>query len=93
MRIPIELRSAFDAGRVLFLSPFGGLVKRVTKESAAQRNEFVAALADDAFIPHVSPNGETARIVEMLSAWKVSISKRDPGKHGSKAVLISVYSG
>ena len=73
MRIPIEYRSAFDSGRILFLSPFAGPVRRVTKESAAQRNEFVAALADDAFIPHVSPNGETARIVEMLAVWKVSI--------------------
>lgn len=73
MRIPIEYRPAFDAARVLFLSPFAGLVRRVTKESAAQRNEFVAALADNAFIPHVSLNGETERIVEMLTAWKVSI--------------------
>ena len=71
MRIPIEYRRAFDAGRVLFLSPFDGLIKRVTRESAARRNEFVAALADDAFIPHVSPNGDTARIVELLAAWKV----------------------
>lgn len=73
MRIPTEYRSAFDAGRVLFLSPFSGPLKRVTKDSAARRNEFVAALADEAYIPHVSPSGQTARIVEMLTAWKVPL--------------------
>jgi predicted Rossmann fold nucleotide-binding protein DprA/Smf involved in DNA uptake len=73
MRIPTECRSAFDAGRVLFLSPFAGTPKRVTKDSAARRNEFVAALADDVYIPYVSPSGQTARIAELLAAWKVSL--------------------
>ncbi len=73
MRIPTECRSAFDAGRVLFLSPFSGPLKRVTKDSAANRNEFVAALADEAYIPHVSQGGQTARIAKMLREWKVPL--------------------
>ncbi len=73
MRIPSECRSAFDAGRVLFLSPFADPLKRVTKDSAARRNEFVAALADEAYIPHVSPSGQTARIAAMLTAWGVPV--------------------
>lgn len=73
MRIPIDCRFAFDAGRVLFLSPFADTLKRVTKDSAARRNEFVAALADEACIPHVSPSGQTARIAEMLTAWRVPL--------------------
>lgn len=71
MRIPAECRAAFDAGRVLFLSPFAGLLKRITKDSAARRNEFVAALAEEAYIPYVSPSGQTAHIVELLTAWQV----------------------
>lgn len=71
MRVPREHREAFDAGRMLFLSPFRGQPKRITKESALRRNEVVAALADDAYIAHVSPGGGTARIVELLDAWKV----------------------
>ena len=71
MRVPTECRSAFDAGRVLFLSPFTTEPKRVTKESAARRNEFVAALADEAYIPYFSSGGQTARIAEMLTEWKV----------------------
>lgn len=54
MRIPTECRTAFDAGRVLFLSPFTKQPKRVTKDSALRRNEVVAALADEAYIAHMA---------------------------------------
>ena len=73
MRIPTECRAAFDAGRVLFLSPFINLPTRVTKESAIRRNEIVAALADDAYIAHIAAGGQTARIAEMLAGWQVPI--------------------
>jgi len=71
MRIPKDLRAAFEAGRVLILSPFTGQPKRITKDSALRHNEVVAALADDAYIAHVSPGGATARIAQMLEAWNV----------------------
>lgn len=71
MRIPIETRAAFDAGRVLFLSPFIGRPARITKESAIRRNEVVAALAYAAYIAHVVPGGGTARIAQMLEGWGV----------------------
>lgn len=71
MRIPTECRSAFDAGRVLFLSPFTKGPKRVTRDSALHRNELVAALADEAYIAHNAPGGQTERIVGMLAKWGV----------------------
>jgi len=71
MRIPKDLRAAFDTGRVLFLSPFTRQPNRITKESALRRNEVVAALADDAYIAHVKPGGGTARIEHMLERWSV----------------------
>ena len=71
MRIPKDLRAAFDTGRVLFLSPFTRQSNRITKESALRRNEVVAALADDAYIAHVKPGGGTARIEHMLERWSV----------------------
>ncbi|TAK71441.1 MAG: hypothetical protein EPO19_04985 [Betaproteobacteria bacterium] len=86
MRIPTECRAAFDAGRVLFLSAFAKEPRRVTKESAARRNEIVAALADDVCIPYVSPGGQTARIAEMLTAWRVPLvaaSSDPPSRAGS----------
>jgi predicted Rossmann fold nucleotide-binding protein DprA/Smf involved in DNA uptake len=73
MRIPTECRAAFDAGRILFLSPFISEPGRITRESALHRNEVVAALADQAFIPHAAPGGETARIQELLALWGTHI--------------------
>lgn len=73
MRIPAEYRPAFDAGRILFLSPFTKQPKRVTKESALRRNEVVAALADEAYIAHIASGGKTDQIVRKLNEWKVPI--------------------
>lgn len=73
MRTPSGCRAAFDAGRILFLSIFAKEPKRVTKDSALCRNEFVAALADDAYIAHIEAGGKTAHIVRMLREWKVPI--------------------
>jgi predicted Rossmann fold nucleotide-binding protein DprA/Smf involved in DNA uptake len=78
MRIPKECQGAFDAGRVLFLSPFTQQPVRITKESAVRRNEVVAALADDAYIAYVSPGGGTARIADMLGGWGVPRLDRVP---------------
>ena len=71
MRIPTGIRAAFEAGRVLFLSPFTQQPARITKESAVRRNEVVAALADDTYIAHVVPGGGTARIAQMLEGWGI----------------------
>jgi hypothetical protein len=73
MRIPAECRTAFDAGRVLFLSPFTKRPKRVTEDSALVRNEVVAALADEAYIAHITAGGKTDQIVRKLNEWKVPI--------------------
>lgn len=71
MRIPQELRAAFDAGRVLFLSPFAMVPKRVTTDSATRRNEFVAALADEAYVAYAASGGQTAKTIELLRGWAV----------------------
>jgi hypothetical protein len=73
MRIPADCRAAFDAGRVLFLSPFTRQPRRVTKDSALRRNEVVAALADKAYVAHIESGGKTDQIVKMLTEWKVPI--------------------
>ena len=73
MRIPAECRAAFDAGRLLFLSPFIESPRRVTKDSALRRNEMVAALADDVFIAHIAAGGQTDHIADMLERWGVPL--------------------
>lgn len=72
MRIPPECRAAFNEGRVLFLTPFTKEPTRVTKEAALRRNELVGALADEAYIAHISLGGLTARIAELLEGWRVA---------------------
>ena len=68
-----ECRAAFEAGRILYISPFEKSPRRVTRESAIRRNEVVAALADKAFIAHVTPGGQTERLSGMLGRWGVSM--------------------
>jgi hypothetical protein len=71
MRIPAACRTAFDAGRLLFLSPFIESSKRVTRDAALRRNEMVAALADRVFIAHIASGSRTVRMVDMLKQWGV----------------------
>ena len=73
MRISLECRPAFDNGRVLFLSPFVQEPVRITKQSAARRNDVVAALADAAYVAHVTPGGQTEQTSEQLRRWGVPI--------------------
>jgi len=74
MRIPSECRVAFEAGRVLFLSPFTKQPKRVTKESALRRNEVVAALADEVVILYAAPDGSLGPIERAAAKWGIPIS-------------------
>ena len=71
MRIPKTLRTAFDSGRLLILSPFIEQPVRVTNESAKRRNEMVASLADAAYIAHGSPGGGTEQMALRLAEWRV----------------------
>ena len=68
-----ECRSAFEDGRILFLSPFETTPRRVTRASAIRRNDIVAALADEVFIANVTPGGETERLRARLQTWGVSL--------------------
>lgn len=58
MRVPAEWRGPVDEGRLLILSPFDSNVRRITKETAQRRNEFIATISDELFIPHATPGGE-----------------------------------
>ena len=68
MYLKPELAPAFDAGRLLILSPFAQKDKRITATHAEARNHFVGALADRIFVPHAAPGGKTAALCRLLSA-------------------------
>lgn len=71
MRISAEWQSAIETGRMLILSAFPDAPRRVTADVAARRNEFVAALADEAFVAHVEPGGKTEALQKRIVEWGV----------------------
>lgn len=71
MHLKPELVPAFNAGRLLILSPFPHKAKRITAALAEARNRFVGALADRVFVPHAAPNSRTLALCdELRSAGK-----------------------
>ena len=71
MHLKPELLPAFNAGRLLILSPFPPKEKRITASLAEARNRFVGALADRVFVSHAAPGGKTAALcLEFLNAGK-----------------------
>jgi hypothetical protein len=69
MRVPAEWRAPLGEGRLLVLSPFGAQQRRVTAALAAERNQFVLALADEVWFAHVAPGGETERLARLAGEW------------------------
>ena len=59
MRLRPELVSAFEAGRLLIVSPFEPKQKRITAALAEARNRFVGAIADRMFVAHAAPGSKT----------------------------------
>jgi predicted Rossmann fold nucleotide-binding protein DprA/Smf involved in DNA uptake len=66
MRLPRDWMTAIDQGRLLLLSPFSEAIRRPTIETAAQRNDFVAAIADAVFVAHASPGSKTEAFCRRL---------------------------
>ena len=72
-RVPAEWKDPLASGRLLVLSAFATAANRVTAELAARRNEFVAAIADEVFIAHVTPGGHLDRLIVRLKSWAVPV--------------------
>ena len=77
MHLKSELLPAFDAGRLLILSPFPPKDKRITATLAEARNRFVGALADRVFVPHAAPNSRTLAICDQLKSSGKQIVNAD----------------
>jgi predicted Rossmann fold nucleotide-binding protein DprA/Smf involved in DNA uptake len=71
IRLPSDWQRALEAGRLLILSPFEKRPRRPTVESARQRNELVAALADEVLIMHATPGGQIEQISGMVGRWGI----------------------
>jgi hypothetical protein len=70
-KIEPDLKTAVDAGRLLIVAPFEDRVKRVTTETAEQRNRFMIELADEVVIGYASKGGMLERLVAEVKSKKV----------------------
>ena len=61
-RMPPEWKKPLADGRMLVLSIFPPAIARTTSALAAERNDFVAALADDIWFAHVTPGGKLEKL-------------------------------
>jgi predicted Rossmann fold nucleotide-binding protein DprA/Smf involved in DNA uptake len=68
-RLPGEWKLPLDQGRLLIVSPFGEKHRHPTAELAQERNEFVAALADNIFVAYASPGSKTERFCQKVISW------------------------
>jgi hypothetical protein len=68
-RLPKEYSGAISDGRLLLLSPFGDRIKRARQDIARLRNEFVAALADRAFVAYAARGGKTESFCKKILGW------------------------
>jgi len=76
VRIPAEWQQPFSEGRILLLSPFSK-ENRTTSKLAVRRNEFVAALSDNAWFAHIAPGGQAEQLTHRFAGWNVPFSKLD----------------
>lgn len=62
-KIEPQIQQAIEQKRLLIVTPFNKSVKRITKDTATKRNEFMAVLADEVFVAYASPNGKLQTLV------------------------------
>lgn len=74
-RLPAQWAIAAAGGRMLLLSCFPQTARRVTTDLAARRNEFVAAMADEAWFAHITPGGQCDRLARRLVQWDAPLSQ------------------
>ena len=68
-RLPGEWKLPINQGRLLIVSPFEERHRHHTAELAQERNEFVAALADNIFVAYAFPGSKTERFCKKVISW------------------------
>jgi len=73
-RIPKEWQSHIDKGRLLIISIFPESVKRMTTQTAIERNQFIIDLSESAFFSYAEPGSKMEALIEKNKS-KVEISR------------------
>lgn len=66
MRIPAVWKGPIADKRLLIVSPFPKKYRRPTVKLSIERNAFVAALADELFVPCANPGGKISKLVDKV---------------------------
>lgn len=74
-RLEPELQEAINKNRLLIIAPFDETVKRVTAETAFQRNRLMAELADEILIAYASKDGSLGRLIGSIDSKRIAIMK------------------
>ena len=72
-----EVKKGIDNGRVAIIPPPGMVGKRITRENAVKRNEFLLEIADSVLLLYATPGGETERVVNLALARGLPVSVLD----------------
>jgi predicted Rossmann fold nucleotide-binding protein DprA/Smf involved in DNA uptake len=73
MRLSASWKEALEAGNLCLASDFPKSITRATKETAEQRNHFVASLSNSVFIPYAAPGSKTEALAEALLKKKLFV--------------------
>ncbi len=73
-RLEPELKDAMDKNRLLLITSFSKKVKRVTSETANQRNRFMAELAGEIFVAYTATGGNLEKLLADISVTGKGIS-------------------
>ena len=79
-RLEPELKDALDKNKLLLITPFSEKVKRVTRETANERNRFMAELADEIFVAYALPGGSVEKVITGISHTGKTISSFKTGE-------------
>lgn len=78
-RLEPELKNAMDKNRLLIVTPFDEKVKRITSETANQRNRLMAKRADEIFVAYALPGGNIEKLITDISHTGKTISSFKTG--------------
>jgi len=78
-RLEPELKDAINEKRLLIVTPFDEKIKRVARETASQRNRFMAELADEIFVVYALPGGNIEKLITDISHTGKTISSFKTG--------------
>jgi len=73
MRISKEWIEGIESGHILIISPFNYTKHRLTEKQSEERNELVAALADEIYFAHISKGSNTEKLNETISSWGLKL--------------------